>query len=132
MQNDYLTDLCDYQDRIQLRLKKDLKKYGFSWENLVNAFKLSANEKKQLEEKWLDYYNEVMQEIGDDIKIIKNIHIGKQERKECEKKANDVYEKLFLTRPALPAPSEYQNYLEFLRIGKLIVNGGNIKAKKGF
>lgn len=47
-----------YLLRIKFRIEKELTKYGFSWKDLVAAFKKSEPEKIELDEQWKSYYAE--------------------------------------------------------------------------
>ena len=49
-------ELENYLNRIVKRLCNDLRRYGFTWQQLVSAYKLPELDKKQLDASWMAYY----------------------------------------------------------------------------
>ena len=52
-----IIELENYRDRIVKRLCDDLHRYGFSWQQLISAYKMPEIDKKQLDESWMAYFD---------------------------------------------------------------------------
>jgi hypothetical protein len=114
--SDYYARLERYRDHLADRITAELKKYHFKWKDIVAAYALSADEKQELEKHWKAYYRESAWFVKTHPAL----------------SPEEVFETLFLQRPFLPAPTEYQDYLEYLRICKILVEAAEkYNAKMG-
>ena len=106
----YFAELEAYRDRLYDQIEAEAKNYGFTIKHIESAFRLSAKEKEDLAERWLEYYRKV----GVAFWI---------EKKDPHK----LYEEFFVLRPELPDMADWGIYSEYLRVQKLL-SGSRVGA----
>lgn len=107
----YYSELEAYKRRLYNRINKEAKKYGYTFEQVEQAYRMSPLQRQENADQHYAYYTQMrkLKEAGDSPKEIAN--------------------KTFLLKPTLPDPLDFGEYLEYARVEQLLTGNPSTGRK---